>query len=211
MESYKIPRKSVERLSIYKRILKGIMDAGFTTVSSSELAERAGFNSAQVRKDLVYFGQFGTPGMGYQVSMLHRAITKIMGLHKKIPVALTGVGHLGQALLAYPGFKERGFIIESIFDNDPKKVGNIKNSLKILNEKNISNKIKKKKIRVGIIATPSSAAQSAANKLIKGGIKGILNFAPIELKVPSGITVVNVALCEKLEMLSYYLSKRKLL
>ncbi|MCK4400985.1 redox-sensing transcriptional repressor Rex [bacterium] len=211
MENYKIPKKSVERLSIYKRILKGIMDAGFTTVSSRELAERAGLNSAQVRKDLVYFGQFGTPGMGYHVSILHRTITKIMGLHKKIPVALIGVGNLGQALLSYQGFKERGFIIESIFDNDREKVGKIKNGLKIMDERNISIEIKKKNIRVGIITIPSSAAQSAANKLIKGGIKGILNFAPIELKVPSRTTVVNVALCEKLEMLSYYLSKRKLL
>jgi len=187
------------------------MDAGFTTVSSGELAERAGLNPAQVRKDLVYFGQFGTPGMGYHVSMLHRAITRIMGLHKKIPVALAGAGNLGQALLSYPGFKERGFTIESIFDNDPGKVGKMKNGIKIRNEKNISIEIKNKKIRVGIISTPSSAAQSAANKLVKGGIKGILNFAPIELKVPSGVTIVNVALCEKLEMLSYYLSKKKLL
>ena len=211
MENYKIPKKSVERLSIYKRILKVIMDAGFTTISSRELAERAGLNPAQVRKDLVYFGQFGTPGMGYQVSMLHRAITRIMGLHKKIPVALAGAGNLGQALLSYSGFKERGFIIESIFDNNPEKVGKMKNGLKIRDEKKISIEIKNKKIRVGIISTPSSAAQSVANKLIKGGIKGILNFAPIELKVPSGITIVNVALCEKLEMLSYYLSKRKML
>ena len=211
MENYKIPKKSVERLSIYKRILKVIMDAGFTTISSRELAERAGLNPAQVRKDLVYFGQFGTPGMGYQVSILHRAITRIMGLHKKIPVALAGAGNLGQALLSYSGFKERGFIIESIFDNNPEKVGKVKNGIKIRNEKNISGDIKNKKIKVGIISTPSSAAQSVANKLIDGGIKGILNFAPIELKVTSGITVVNVALCEKLEMLSYYLSKRKML
>jgi len=126
-------------------------------------------------------------------------------------VALAGAGNLGQALLSYPGFKERGFVIESIFDNDPEKVGKMKNGIKIRNENNSSSEIKSKKIKVGIISTPSSAAQSVANKLIKGGIKGILNFAPIELKVPSGITVVNVALCEKLEMLSYYLSKRKML
>ncbi|HIE43730.1 MAG TPA: redox-sensing transcriptional repressor Rex [Candidatus Omnitrophica bacterium] len=207
--SAKIPASTIDRLSVYLRVAEQLRQAKMKTVSSSQLAEHSGVNSAQVRKDLAYFGQFGKRGEGYRTTSLLKNLKKILGVNRNWDVVLVGVGNLGSALLAYPGFKKEGFRICAAFDNNLLKIGKRLEEVQIQDIEKIEEFLKREKIRIGIIATPAEEAQSIADKLIKGGVKAILNFAPAALNVSEDIKVKNVDLSRELEMLSYFLAKKK--
>lgn len=206
MPRFKIPEITVERLSIYLRTLKKLSNK--RVLPSQELADLVGTSNAQVRKDLAYFGEFGTPGQGYRVGKLKKEISHILGVDRTWWIALVGTGNLGAALLAYPGFKQQGFEIKVAFDNDLSKIGKIWQGVKIRDAEKIPQILSKQKIKIGIITTPAKAAQEIANKLVEGGVKAILNFAPARILVPEGVKLINIDPSIELEALSYFLAKK---
>lgn len=173
-------------------------------VSSYELAELAGGNAAQLRKDLSYFGEFGTRGVGYDVNHLLYQISKFLGLTRERSVAIVGMGKLGPALLAYRGFREKGFKVVSVFDNDVRKIGKKIDSLEIQDVDFLEREVKDKNIDIGIITTPALAAQHIANKLVAAGIKAVLNFAPVTIVVPPEVILRQVDLAVELQILSFH-------
>ncbi|MFH1548546.1 MAG: redox-sensing transcriptional repressor Rex [Candidatus Omnitrophota bacterium] len=207
--TWKIPASTIDRLSIYMRALDKLGLDGMETVSSLQLAELSGVNSAQLRKDLAYFGQFGTRGRGYEIKSLLQNLRKILGVDKKWKTVLIGIGNLGSALLAYPEFKEEGFEVVGAFDNSFSKVGKKLEGIKIQEIDKVEAFLKIEKIKIGIITTPATVAQEVADSLVKGGVKAILNFAPVSLNVAKGIKVKNVDLSKELESLSYFLTHKK--
>jgi len=209
MKKIRVPKESVKRLSLYLRNLNYLVKEGIETVSSDELAKNIYVSAAQIRKDLSYFGDFGTRGVGYNVKSLISDIRSVLGLSREWQVALVGIGRLGSALLNYPGLKEFSFRISAVFDSDPKKVGRVYSSIRIEDFSQIEKIIKKKKIRIAIIATPASAAQEIADKLVKAGIKTILNFSPRYLNIPENIKVRTVDIAAELESLAYYLMREE--
>lgn len=201
----KIPSSSISRISLYYRAVLSMKHGSI--VLSEDLALLAGFSAAQVRKDLAYFGQFGTPGRGYSVEILKKELRRILGTDREWDVALVGAGNLGSALLAYKGFKRQGFNIKYAFDNDPKKINRIKQGLKIQPIDRLKEIVRTDKINMAIVAVPQDAAQAVIDMLIAAGIKAILNFAPKRPKVPSGIEVLNIDLSMELERLTYFLRR----
>lgn len=204
MKPMKIPDKTVTRLSIYLRCLEELEVGGVTSVSSRQLAERFGLNSAQVRKDLAYFGQFGVRGLGYYIAELKHNLERILGLKQDWEVVLVGVGNLGSALIAYKGFQARGFKIGMAFDADPAKVGQVVGDVPIVEIAKLVQTVRRKKVKIAVVAVPATAAQSVADLLVEGGVTAILNFAPAQLTVPDGIKVQNVDLSVLLKTLSYH-------
>ncbi|WP_088188361.1 redox-sensing transcriptional repressor Rex [Desulfosporosinus sp. FKA] len=203
MKTLKIPEATIIRLSVYSRHLTDVDRKGIITTSSGDIAEGVGVSPAQVRKDLAYFGEFGTRGVGYNVKDLRQHILRILGLSVDWSVALVGAGHLGLALSSYKGFRERGFIITSIFDSDPDKIGTKIGDVEILPIDHIEEVTRQNQTQIGIIAVPSSVAQEIADKLIKAGVQAILNFAPVVLNVPPEIELRNVDLAVNLEVLTF--------
>lgn len=201
---FKIPRAVIPRLSVYYRTITAYTGSGI--ISSKKLSELTGFTAAQIRKDLAYFGQFGTPGRGYMVSELKKEIFKILGIDKLWNVALVGIGNLGTALLSYRGFKEQGFHIVAAFDNDPSKIGRKIAGIKIENIKDIRVVANKKQIKMAIVAVPGEGAQNIIKDLIKAGVKAILNFAPVRPSVPASIELLNIDLSIELEKLAHFLA-----
>jgi len=206
MPKFKVPEVTIERLSIYLRAIKGLDEESI--LSSQELANLLETSDGQVRKDLAYFGGFGVPGQGYKVGKLKKEIRHILGLDTTRGMALVGVGNLGRALLIYPGFKRNEFEIRAAFDKDPSKIGKVWQGVEVQDVENIPQILPLKEIKIGIIATPASAAQEVADKLVKGGVKGILNFAPTRISIPKEVKLKNVDLSMQLENLSYFLAKR---
>jgi len=204
MSTFKIPQNTIARLSLYFRALS---ESRSNNISSYEISRLTGFSDAQIRRDLTYFGQFGTPGQGYDVEQLQSKILKILGIDKKRKIALIGIGNLGSALLNYKGFKTQGMEIIVAFDSDVKKIGEVQNGVQIEDIHNLSRVVKKKKIKMAIIAVPVSAAISVINNAVASGIKAILNFAPIRIKVPPAVALLNIDIGVELERLSY-LAKR---
>ena len=204
MKPMKIPEKTVTRLSIYLRCLEELEADGVTSVSSRQLAESFGLNSAQVRKDLAYFGQFGVRGLGYYIAELKHNLERILGLKQDWEVALVGVGNLGSALIAYKGFQARGFKIGLAFDADPAKMGQIVGDVQITEIAKLVQTVRRKKVKIAMLAVPAAAAQSVADLLVEAGITAILNFAPAQLTVPEGVKVQNVDLSVLLKTLSYH-------
>lgn len=204
MKPVKIPEKTVTRLSIYLRCLEELEADGVTSVSSKQLAERFGLNSAQVRKDLAYFGQFGVRGLGYYIAELKHNLERILGLKQDWEVALVGAGNLGSALIAYKGFRARGFRLGVAFDTEPAKIGLCVDGVQILDVAKLVPMIRKKKIKIAMVAVPAPAAQSVADLLVEAGVTAILNFAPVQLSVPEGVKVQNVDLSVLLKTLSYH-------
>jgi len=200
----KVPEKTVTRLSIYLRCLEELEASGITTISSKELAQRFGFNSAQVRKDLAYFGQFGVRGLGYYIAELRHNLERILGLKQDWEVALVGVGNLGSALIAYKGFQARGFRISLAFDSDPAKVGTAINGVTIQDVAKMVPALRRKKVKIAVVAVPAGAAQAAADALVEAGVTAILNFAPAQLTAPQGVKIQNVDLSVLLKTLSYH-------
>ncbi|MCK4495025.1 MAG: redox-sensing transcriptional repressor Rex [Candidatus Aminicenantes bacterium] len=206
MPKFKVPEVTIERLSIYLRAIKRLNEESI--LSSQELANLLETSDGQVRKDLAYFGGFGVPGQGYKVGKLKKEIRHILGLDTTWGMALVGVGNLGRALLIYPGFKRNEFEIRAAFDKDPSKIGKVWQGVEVQDVENIPQILPLKEIKIGIITTPASAAQEVADKLVKGGVKGILNFAPTRISIPKEVKLKNVDLSMQLENLSYFLNKR---
>lgn len=202
-----IPEATVRRLSLYLRCLERLRDDGRRVVSSGDLSGRLQTTDAQVRKDLAYFGGFGKRGLGYEVQPLISELRSILGLDRRRKVVLVGAGKLGLALVAYPGFKTRNFDICKIFDKAPKKVGRVWEGIEVEDVSLSERVLKKEGIEIGIIATPAEAAQGVAQRLVKAGVKAILNFAPVRISLPDPVIVKNVDLTLELENVSYHLSR----
>jgi redox-sensing transcriptional repressor len=203
----KIPEMTIRRLSLYTRCLVQLEEDGIKTISSQALAERFNLNSAQVRKDLAYFGEFGVRGIGYYVSGLKAELQKILNLDREWQVGLVGFGNLGSALFRYKGFARQGFRISAIFDDDPAKVGRSVDGVPILSTADLAREVKARSIQIAIVAVPSDAGQSVTDKLVAAGVKGVLNFAPSRIRVSKDVRLKNVDLSIELETLSFYLGQ----
>ena len=204
----KVAESTVRRLSLYLRFLEEFEGQGVATVSSGSLASRGGTTSAQVRKDLSFFGSFGKRGLGYPVPELADRLRQILGLKRRYQVALIGAGKIGSALVQYRGFRQRGFDIVAIFDSDPAKVGKQWNGLTIHDVAALERELARHPIDMAVLVTPAEAAQAVTDRLITLGVKAILNFAPIQLAEPDDVVVKTVYLALELETLSYALANR---
>lgn len=203
-----IADNTVRRLSLYLRFLEEFQHQGAATVSSEALAGRGGTTSAQVRKDLSFFGSFGKRGLGYSVPQLIKRLREILGLGRRYKVVVVGAGKIGSALVQYRGFRERGFDIVAIFDADPGKIGQPWNGLTVLDAADLEASIAATQPDIAVIVTPGEAAQAIADRVVAAGIAAILNFAPVQLQVPDAVTVKAVNLVLELEALSFALASR---
>jgi redox-sensing transcriptional repressor len=199
-----IPEATVGRLPIYLRALVEIAEAGATTVSSEHLAEAAGVNSAKLRKDLSHLGSYGTRGVGYDVAYLIHQVRRELGLTQHWPVVIAGIGNLGHALANYRGFAERGFVAAALVDADPTKIGEQIEGLSIRHVDELPEIVREHASAIGVISTPAAAAQDVADRMVAAGIRSILNFAPVVLVVPEGVSVRKVDLAIELQILTYY-------
>jgi redox-sensing transcriptional repressor len=198
-----IPRKTVYRLSIYQRCLQLLKENRVETVSSEALSKAAGVKSSQLRKDLAYFGNFGTRGLGYNVESLSEMIGETLGTTHLQPVILIGVGNLGAALLRYSGFNKEGFEIVAAFDLHPESVRGT--GVPVHHATEVADFVRQHSVKLAILAVPAAVAQQAVNELTAAGIQAILNFAPVVLEVPEHVVVNNVDLAVELENLSYFI------
>jgi redox-sensing transcriptional repressor len=203
----RIPEMTIHRLSVYTRCLLQLEEDGVKTISSQEMAERFNLNSAQVRKDLAYFGEFGVRGIGYYVAGLKTELQRILGLDRVWPVVLVGFGNLGSALFHYKGFDRQGFRIAAIVDDDPAKVAREVDSVPIVLSRDLAREVRARGIQIAILAVPADAAQGVTDELVGAGIRAILNFAPARLKAPRDVRLQNVDLSIELETLSFYLAR----
>lgn len=208
MTENEVPDIVVRRLPLYTRNLNRLKAEGQTTVSSAELAERVGVTAAQIRRDLSYFGGFGKQGMGYEVDFLANQIRKILNLDRMWKVCVVGVGNLGEAVARYGGFRQGGFEIVALFDNDPAKVGTWVEGLEIEPIKQLRETIEQQGIRVAVVTVPANHAQEVVDALVSVGVKAILNYAPVWLKVPRGVQVRYQDPVVSLQSMTYYLAPR---
>ena len=204
----KIAESTVRRLSLYLRFLEEFEEQGASTVSSEALAARGGTTSAQVRKDLSFFGSFGKRGLGYDVRELRIRLRDILGLDRRYRVVVVGAGKIGSALVQYGGFRERGFDLAAIYDNDPAKIGRTWNGLTVRDVALLERELGHQPADIGAVVTPAEAAQAVTDRLVACGVTAILNFAPVQLQVPDAVTVKTVNLVLELEALSYILANR---
>ncbi len=204
MRYRKVPDETIRRLPIYLRGLLSSSEQGRRSISSRDLADFIGVNPWQIRKDFSYFGGFGTPGVGYEVKKLVKQIEKILKLNVLQKSTLVGVGNLGSAVLAYPGFTMYGFEIAAAFDNDPKKVGKKIGDITIEDAANLR-ALKRRNIKLAIIAVPRDAAQQTADALVEAGITGMLNFSPCYITVPKKVKVITIDIAMDLARLPYYM------
>ncbi|MBA2340755.1 MAG: redox-sensing transcriptional repressor Rex [Pyrinomonadaceae bacterium] len=209
MKSEKISELTTNRLSVYLRCLNLLAAAGVKTISSQALADQFNLNSAQIRKDLAYFGEFGVRGVGYFVESLREHITKILGLDAQHRVGIIGAGNLGQALANYNGFAASNFNVVAVFDNDREKIGRSvgESDLIIQDVRKIARVVRDENIDVAVIAVPARVAQRVLNQIMSAGIKAVLNFAPVRLHARLGVKVKTVDLTISLESLSYFLAR----
>lgn len=203
----KVSESTVRRLSFYLRVLKDIGGRGVETASSDRLAEAAGVTSAQVRKDLSAFGNFGVRGRGYDVEALHTELLRILALDRTWRTVVVGAGRLGTALTSYPDFQKQGFQILALFDSDPAKFGQKVGDAEVRSVEQLESFARENQVQIGIVTTPVVAAQEAADRLVAAGVRGILNFAPTRLDVPANVNARNVNLAIELEGLSYALAQ----
>ena len=204
----KIAESTVRRLSLYLRFLEHSQAQKLTTISSAELARRGATTSAQVRKDLSFFGSFGKRGLGYSVDELAARLREILGLKRTYRVVVVGAGRIGGALVQYPGFRQRGFNVTAIYDSDAKKVGSRWNGLVVRDVRQLESDLKKDPGDIAILVTPAEAAQAVTDRLVHAGVKAILNFAPVQLVVPNDVVVKSVNMALELETLSFALANR---
>lgn len=198
-----IPNPAVRRLSLYLRQLDDFRRKDRRTISSKQLGESLGLTDAQVRKDLAYFGQFGHPGIGYRVDDLIQQLRRILGTDKTWNVMLVGAGNIGRALSSYKGFNSKGFKLVAVFDNDPNKVGKKLGAFTIQPFDELDKTVAAHSIKLAILAVPADAAQDVADKVVAAGVRGVLNFAPCSLNVPSDIALNSVDVAVALEQLSF--------
>ncbi|MEJ5259313.1 MAG: redox-sensing transcriptional repressor Rex [Anaerohalosphaeraceae bacterium] len=204
MKYRRIPDETIQRLPMYLRAFSLLEGEKELTVCSRQLAVRLGLNPHQIRKDLSYFGNFGRRGVGYPVQTTAQRIRHILKLDKTQKTALVGAGRLGTALVAYPGFSSFNLEIAAVFDNDPKKIGKKIGHLTIESAARLAG-LKKRNIHLAILAVPADAAQSVTEKLVKAGVRGLLNFSPGRLKVPASVKKIDIDLASQLSILPYYL------
>ena len=204
----RIADSTVRRLSLYLRFLEEFETAGLTTVSSGELAARGGTTSAQVRKDLSFFGSFGKRGLGYQVAELTQRMRRILGLERDWRVIIVGVGKIGAALAQYEGFRLRGFRVVGLYDADPEKIGIQIHGIPVRAISALATHNHESPVDIAVIAVPAVAAQRVVDEVVAAGIAGIMSFAPIQLHVPPEVTINTVNMAMELERLSYALSNR---
>jgi redox-sensing transcriptional repressor len=204
----RIPEATVARLPVYLRCLVDMSERGTHRVSSDQLADAAGVNSAKVRKDLSYLGSYGTRGVGYDVEYLIYQVRRELGLEQDWAVAIIGVGNLGHALANYRGFAERGFRIAALLDADGGTVGEQLGELTVDHIDDLDRVVKEEQVAIGIIATPATAAQEVCDRLVAAGVTSILNFAPAHLQVPAGVSLRKVDLSTELQILSFHEQRR---
>lgn len=205
MVSTDVPEIVVRRLPLYLRALTRLIEANHLITSSQELGEMLGISSAQIRKDLSYFGEFGKQGMGYEVPYLRDQLRRILQVDRHWDMVLVGAGDLGHAIVNYAGFKRWGYRVVAVFDNDPAKVGMLMGDLTIRNASELEETIGAGHVRIGIIAVPAPHAQAVAERMIRGGIRAILNYAPINLNLPPEVRVHSIDPVVGLQSMSYYL------
>ncbi|MBD0293515.1 MAG: redox-sensing transcriptional repressor Rex [Jiangellaceae bacterium] len=203
-----VPEATVARLPLYLRALAALVDRGVDTVSSEELAESAGVNSAKLRKDLSHLGSYGTRGVGYDVNYLRRQISREVGLTQDWPVVIVGIGNLGQALANYAGFASRGFRVAALVDADPALTGKQVAGLTVQHTDDLERLVAQLSIAIGVIATPAVAAQQVCDRLVAAGVTSILNFAPTLLHVPEQVGLRKVDLSIELQILAYHEQRR---
>jgi redox-sensing transcriptional repressor len=199
-----IPEATVGRLPVYLRALVEMAEQGAATISSNDLAEAAGVNSAKVRKDLSYLGSYGTRGVGYDVAYLIHQVRRELGLTQHWPVLIAGAGNLGHALSRYRGFGQRGFRIAAVVDASPEKVGNHVGGVPVEHIDDLEAIVRREDIAIGVICTPAGAAQEVADRMVAAGIRSILNFAPAVIAVSDDVSVRKVDLSLELQILAYY-------
>ncbi len=208
MKTEKISELTTSRLSLYLRCLDELESEGVVRISSKAMAEQFALNSAQIRKDLAYFGEFGVRGVGYSVNDLRRHLRQILGLNVNRNVAIVGAGNLGLALATYGGFNVNGFRIVAIFDNDLEKIGTItRGGLTIQDAKYLSEIIKREQVEIVVLAVPAISAEQALEAVTAAGVNAILNFAPVRLPPRSGVKIKHVDFAISLESLSYFLAR----
>jgi redox-sensing transcriptional repressor len=199
---------TTNRLSVYLRCLNELDGAGVETISSQVLAEQFQLNAAQIRKDLAYFGEFGVRGVGYYVKDLRRHLRQILGLDRRLHVAIMGAGNLGLALADYPGFRQEGFEIAALFDAANEKIGHeSRGGVPIYDVKDLKRVARRDRLDIGVIAVPAQHAQPVVDQVVSAGIKAILNFSPGAIKVPDNVKLKSVDLTVSLESLSFYLAQ----
>lgn len=202
-----IPDIVIGRLPIYLQALTRMAaEGGKLTTSSQELGERLGISSAQIRKDLSHFGEFGKQGTGYHINYLVDQLRRILHLDREWPVALVGAGYLGHALAHYGGFKRRGFHISWIFDNDPEVVGQTLNGVTVRPVDTLEDVLRKERVQIAVLAVPAAAAQELADRLVDAGVRAILTYAPISISVPEGVQVQYSDPVVQLQRMTYYLA-----
>ncbi len=205
MNRTKVPDIIVSRLPVYLRALQYMAANGNTTTSSQELGEKVGISAAQIRKDLSQFGEFGKQGTGYHIPFLIDRLLQILKVEHGWDVVLVGMGELGHAILRYQGFENRGFRIVACFDNDPAKIGTRVANFVVEDSKYIVEKVSAKGIKMAMLCVPATAAQEVTNKLVEAGVKGVLNYAPVSLSVPSEVRLQYIDPVIGLQRMAYYL------
>lgn len=209
MGSKNISMAVIRRLPKYHRYLGELLDKDINRISSKELSDIIGFTASQIRQDLNNFGGFGQQGYGYNVEALHNEIGKILGLDKKYNAILIGAGNLGQAIANYAGFRKAGFEVKALFDANPRMIGLKIRDFEVLDSEDIENFVQENNIDIAILCIPKNGAQNIVDRLVKVGIKGVWNFAPIDLEVPNDVIVENVNLTESLFTLSYLMKENE--
>jgi len=205
MPSKEVPEIVIGRLPIYLRALTYMAQAGQRITSSQELGETLGMSSAQIRKDLSHFGEFGKQGMGYEITYLRDQLRRILHLERTWPVALVGYGDLGHALANYDGFVAEGFEIVAVFDSNPDKIGQEVAGKKVQDSAKLSKVVRERDIKVAIVAVPVAAAQKVVDLLVEAGVKAILNYAPIHVSVPAGIRIQYIDPIGHLQRMTFHL------
>ncbi|MGE5618084.1 MAG: redox-sensing transcriptional repressor Rex [Sphingomonadaceae bacterium] len=203
----KVPTPTLNRLPLYYRYLLEAREQRLSVVSSEMLGDAAGVPAAQVRKDLGYLGEFGRPGIGYDVVEMQRRLGDLLGLTTEKEVIVVGAGRLGSAIAAYPGFSTYSLRVAALFDRDPAKIGTRIGGLQVLDARDLPRFVEDRGIRMAILAVPASVAQDVVDQLVAAGIKAIMNFAPARLEVPAGIVVSNEDLAARLATLSFRLAQ----
>lgn len=206
MPAKRVPDIVIARLPLYLRALSAMQNGGKAFTSSKEMADWLGMSSAQIRKDLSHFGEFGKQGTGYSVAGLQEKLREILNIEREWPVIIIGAGHIGRAVANYPGFAHRGFRVCAVFDNDPNKIGGSVGIYEVADVCKLPEFVREHDIRLAMIAVPAEAAQAVANLAVEAGITAILNYAPINLVVPEHVRVENIDPVLHLQHMTYYLS-----
>lgn len=207
-EQIVISKATIDRLPLYFRTLRLANEEGIDIISSEELGKRLGITPEQIRKDLASFGQFGKKGVGYYVGELKRNVGEILGLDHHWNIAVIGIGHLGAALANYQNFVSLGFNLVALLDKDPRVIGTKVNRVEVEPIDDLARIVRERSVHIGIIAVPAPFAQSVADQLVKAGVKGIWNFAPVKMQVPESMHIVNEDLSVGLSSLSYHITRK---